>query len=1259
MGELMRDFDWAASPMGSPATWPRSLQTALRISLTSRFPMVIWWGSDLRLLYNDAWRPALGALKHPHALGSPGREIWPEIWNVIGPMLEGVLASGVATWEDDQLLVYDRYGHLEETYWTYSYSPIWLDDGAVGGVFTAVTETTERVIGERRLRTLRDLSERISEARAPEAAGGLAAEALSRNPHDFPFALVYIWNADGVLHRAGASGIEAGHPSAPETVRSDDPAPPWPFHRAASGQPVVIQSPGPLPGGPWEEGAREAMIIPLAASGREEPAGFLVAGVSPRLTLDEEYRGFLQLAAGHIATAVSNARAYEEERRRAEALAELDRAKTDFFSNVSHEFRTPLTLLLGPVEDALEDVAAPLLPAHRERLAVAHRNSLRLLKLVNTLLDFSRLEAGRVDASFQPTDLAELTGDLASTFRSAIERAGLSFEVECEPLPEPVYVDRHMWEKIVLNLLSNAFKFTLEGSIGVRLRVARGGAELSVSDTGCGIAATDLPRVFERFHRVRASRSRTQEGTGIGLALVRELARLHGGDVDVESEEGAGSTFRVTVPLGMAHLPPEQIGADRRFASTALGAAPYVEEALRWGAGVPGVADRDGPPVVPLAGTGGLSPGAVGAGAGRVLLADDNADMREYVERLLSGHWQVETVADGQIALERARATRPDLVITDVMMPGLDGFELLAALRGDPETATFPIIMLSARAGEEARVEGLEAGADDYLLKPFGARELLARVGGVLALARVRREAHAAIRDSEERLRLALQAAQMASWEWWVERDELYVSPDMGPLFGFPRGWAPPRLGAAMERVHPDDRLRVETDVAAALRGETRFEFEFATLWADGSTHHLAVLAEVYRTPEGEPRRVVGVTWDRTEARHVEERLRQAQRMEAVGKLGGGIAHEVNNQVGVVLGFAEFVLRKPDLSPSVRDDVEVIRQSAERAAGVTAQLLAFSRRQLLRPQVLDPAVVVHEFAAVLRRVIGESCTLEVSRKGTGTVRVDRGQLEQVLLNLALNASDAMPGGGRLRLEIADVELDARYAEGKGGAWVRPGPYVAIIMSDTGHGMDARTLGHALEPFFTTKGVGKGTGLGLSSVYGIVKQSDGYLWLYSEPGLGTTVKIYLPRTAAGLEAAAGPVATERPPATGTILLAEDDAMLRAMIARALQEEGYTVLEAADGAEALAVAQRHEGPLALLVTDMVMPGLSGRELAQQVSLLRPGLPVLSMSGYTDDEIVRRGLLEEGRDFLPKPFSTESLLEMVRTMVDPPEADPGLPG
>jgi signal transduction histidine kinase len=338
---------------------------------------------------------------------------------------------------------------------------------------------------------------------------------------------------------------------------------------------------GSLPTGAWQRPPHQAVIVPIAPSGQTGKSGILVVGLNPFRLFDDNYSGFIDLVAAQIAASIANAQAYEEERKRAEALAELDRAKTIFFSNISHEFRTPLTLMLGPLEDMLANPAGPT-PSERSQLETAHRNSLRLLKLVNTLLDFSRIEAGRVQAVYEPTDLAMLTADLAGMFRSAIERAGMRLCVDCPPLPESIYIDREMWEKIVLNLLSNAFKFTLEGEITVALRWADDHVELEIRDTGTGIPSEEILHLFERFHRVQGARGRTYEGSGIGLSLVQELVKLHGGTIQVSSIVDQGSCFTVLIPTGYAHIPKERIGKTRTLASTAMRAATYVEEALRW-----------------------------------------------------------------------------------------------------------------------------------------------------------------------------------------------------------------------------------------------------------------------------------------------------------------------------------------------------------------------------------------------------------------------------------------------------------------------------------------------------------------------------------------------------------------------------------------------------------------------------------------------------------------------------------------------------
>lgn len=422
-------------------------------------------------------------------------------------------------------------------------------------------------------------------------------------------------------------------------------------------------------------------------------------------------------------------------------LSDLDVAKTAFFSNISHEFRTPLTLILGPLEDELSERLAPLPEDRRARIEIAQRNGLRLLRLVNNLLDFSRIEAGRAHAHYQATNLSALTSDLASHFHTAMERAKLTLTVECPPLPELMYVDREMWEKIVLNLLSNAFKHTFEGGITVRLGWAGNAAQLTIEDTGIGISTDNLSRLFERFHRVEGVRSRTHEGSGIGLSLVRELVQLHGGEIQVQSELGLGSRFTITLKAGSAHLPADKVGRlsedDGGKSATDGSASSIAQEALYWLPEVPNISESEAaaasavPPPV-------KDPYSIVRA--RILWAEDNADMRHYVVRLLNRHYDVQPVPDGHAALEAALANPPDLVLSDAMMPRLDGFGLLKALRADDRTRRLPVILLSARAGEESALASLDAGADDYLAKPFSAKELLARVRSSLTLAQLRRE---------------------------------------------------------------------------------------------------------------------------------------------------------------------------------------------------------------------------------------------------------------------------------------------------------------------------------------------------------------------------------------------------------------------------------------------------------------------------------------------------------------------------------------
>jgi signal transduction histidine kinase len=781
MATRFREFDWASTPVGPVADWPESWRNAVNIILDSSFPTALALGPQLVYFYNDAFIPLAGPSRHPGGLGVPVPTAWKEIWqDILEPRFKVTLETGVPTGEADLLMPLQRTGYLEETFVTFSFAALRDSQNQPSGIFCTAIETTARVIADRRLLCLRALAEQGSMAETADGACQSAIEVLKSSPRDLPFALLYL-NERGSRRAtlAGVAGLTGTADSVPTVIDLTAGNDPWKLGTVATTRTAatVANVNGLIGAAMGDPGMtpNTAYVLPMADRGGSDLAAILVAGANAMRPL-EESRLFHTLVAGHIGTAISNARAKQYERERAEALAQLDLAKTVFFSNISHELRTPLTLLLAPLDETLAH--GRLESTDRQALELARRGATRLFKLVNSLLEFSRIEAGRIEAAYEPTDLAALTSDLASMFRSAFERAGVALTLHCDPLPDSIYVDRDKWEKIVLNLLSNALKFTFSGEVSVVQRLQDNSVLLEVTDTGCGIAAEDLARVFERFFRGRAAQTRTHEGSGIGLSLVQELVRLHGGSIQARSELGRGTTMSVRIPCGSGHLEASRIAPPRHSStSRSAGSQAFVEEALGWLPGPSNVTpvrqvDHDA-----------SEPGA------DILIVDDNTDMRAYLCRLLSHRWRTVSVADGIAALESIGRRAPDLVIADVMMPRLDGFGLLRALREEPATAQIPVMLLSARAGEEASAEGLRAGADDYVIKPFSARELVARVESRLAQAR--------LRAAERQGREAAEKANQARDEFFAMLSHELRTPLMAVL-----GWTALLKGS---RLGPED----------------------------------------------------------------------------------------------------------------------------------------------------------------------------------------------------------------------------------------------------------------------------------------------------------------------------------------------------------------------------------------------------------------------------------------------------------------------
>jgi PAS domain S-box-containing protein len=1246
MGALMRAIDWSRTPVGPVEGWPQSLRTVLSILLTSRHPIFVWWGKELVQFYNDGYRPILGATKHPKAMGQRAREGWTEIWDVIGPMIDAVIERGESTFIEDGLLCLDRNGYLEETYFTYAYSPIKDETGGNGGVFCACQESTERILGERRMRTLRELSEATSDQRSMEGACSKAALALASDRNDVPFALLYLTDEEGQRARlVGTVGLEPGSPAAPATLDAQDASAPWPWASVCRTRESVLLSSlpaslGPLPGGPWVEPSTSALVLPLSKPGHDTPTGILVAGISPRKALDTRYRSFLELAASHIASAVASSRAFEEEKRRVQALAELDRAKTDFFSNVSHEFRTPLTLLLGPVEEGLQDAGQPLPPRQRERQEAVLRNSLRLLNLVNKLLDFSRIEAGRMKVRFSPTDVATLTAELASAFRSTIEHSGMRLVVDCPPLPEPLYVDREMWEKIVLNLLSNAFKFTFAGEIRVSIEPQAERVLLRVSDTGTGIAAEELPHLFERFHRVQGARGRAYEGSGIGLALVKELVKLHGGEVEVHSTPGQGSTFTVALRRGKAHLPKERLWEDAPPSAPGLQATPFLEEASQW-------VDAVSPSV---------RPGA----RERVLLVDDNADMRAYIQRLLSGRWMVEAVANGMEALAAARERPPQLILTDVMMPELDGFGLLRELRADSRTASVPVILLSARAGEEASIEGMQAGADDYLVKPFSARELVSRVAARLEIAR----AHAEVRTARARLHSQLMQAPVA------------MSIVTGPDFIFEI--ANPSylqmvgrqdvVGKSFRAVFPE--LPSDAPVLQMMEGvySSGQPFRAEEYRVPLDKRGTGQLEDVYFQFTCQPIRdardtVVGImtvaldvtaqVLARTQVQQLavaerEARSRAEQADKRKDEFLAMLAHELRNPLAALSTALEMMGRVQGSEAKEARLRDTSKRQVSNLVRMVDDLLDVSRITLgkveLRKTEVDFTTVVQNAIGTSRPFIdGRHHELSVTMgAGDFHLEADATRLEQVVSNLLTNAAKYTEPGGHIF-----VRLEREEHEGA--------PRAVLRVRDTGRGIAPPMLRHVFELFVqvdpSIDRSGGGLGIGLTLVDRLVAMHAGTVSAHSQGvGQGSEFVVRLPLSRKSAVASQQPVAavSSQPSVSPRrrVVVVEDNEDVREMMKELLEDMGHEVELASDGLSGAAKLMALRPDVALV--DVGLPGIDGYEVARRVraSLEGGALYMVALTGYGGAE-ARAQAREAGFNLhLSKPVQISDLIRILES-------------
>ncbi len=1126
MGQLIRSMDWSKTALGPVETWPQSLRTSVSLCLSSTFPILIAWGPETIQIYNDSYRPICGA-KHPESMGQNFRICWETALPVVGDKFTRG-QQGEGTYIKDQRMFLDRYGYLEETFMTFSFAPIRDESGEVGGIFHPITESTDKMLSARRTQVLRDVAAVTSQAKENEEIYTSIATIQEDLSLDLPYLLFYELDSTGEKAILKQSTGLKSHYQLPEALLElDIKSTEW---LQDLSQTLTIDNVREqlalIEGGTYEDSPHTLIRLPILISTKEQPIGFLLAGVSPHRAIDQDYLNFYALLANTINTAFSNVYAYQEEQKKAEALAAIDRAKTAFFSNISHEFRTPLTLMLGPLEELLRDDQLVTSP-YKAPVEATHRNALRLLKLVNNLLDFSRIEANRVQATYRPVDLVALTTDLSSSFRSLIERAGLSFEVRCEPMPSPVYADAEMWEKIVLNLLSNAFKYTLEGKVQVSLTTEGNEAVLRVADTGVGIPEKELPHMFERFHRVENAGGRTYEGSGIGLSLVHELVRLHGGFIGLTSVEGEGTTFTVRIPLGKSHLPDSQIIEEHSTIGISHLADSFVKEAST-------MLDDDKP------GKESLDSGdeAVDKNT-QILIVDDNADMRAYLTRLLEPYFTIHTAINGADALEKLTySLQPDLILSDIMMPVMDGKDLLANLKKNATTAHIPLIFLSARAGQEARIDGLEAGADDYLVKPFSGQELLTKVRAQINLNQSRRQIEIRLRNLVQQAPVAmlLVKGEQLTIEL-INQTMLSLIQRENDLIGQSLLEALPELKGHdfVERCRmvyqtgePDQAYALEIPILKDGKLESRYFNILLTPYYEGNrqTGVLEVCTEVtdivlaHRALQESEARYRDLSNELDEqvqqrTRELQESVYDLQRSnEQLQQFAYIASHDLQEPLRKIQSFSTLIKQQhsEDLGSSIVY-LDRMQTAAGRMSTLIHDLLNFS-------QITTQQISAHNISLddVVKTVMND---LEVSiQEASATVELtplptvmgDASQLHQLFQNLLSNAIKFRRDGFSPVIQIQSEVITASALPSYAKPTRKTQQYYRIEVRDNGVGFDEKYVKRIFQVFQRLHGKNEfaGTGVGLAICEKVAANHGGAITARSEQGQGATFTVYLPK-----------------------------------------------------------------------------------------------------------------------------------------------------
>ncbi|RZA24440.1 MAG: response regulator [Proteobacteria bacterium] len=1146
----------------------------------------------------------------------------------------------------------ERKGYVEEAFMTFSFSPISNEKGEVGGLFHPITETTERMLQTRRTQLIRELAVRLSDAKNLSDVFTLTCQQFDSEQYDIPYLVFYEWQNNKAEPKM-SFGIPLSSTAAIFDLSEEKEDKEYTLQVDSAKSEIIPIDHADFensmtPIGPYPERPTKAIIIPISLPGMSKALGFAVVGVSARRALDDAYKGFYESLSQSLNKAIAQVFAFEQEQKRATALAEIDRAKTQFFSNISHELRTPLTLMLGPIEDLLSKTE--LSESARQDLDLVFRNGKRLRKLVNSILDFSRIEAGRLKAKFVPLDIFQFTRDLSSIFRSTIEKGGLELRIDSAPLREPVFIDPEMWERIVLNLLSNAYKYTLHGFVSVSFVELSDSVSIKITDSGVGIPQKDLPKLFDRFHRVDGVVGRTYEGTGIGLSLVKQLVSIQGGDIHVESLEGQGSEFTISLKKGVYHIDPLHLSSAAQPARFSTDSLLYLEEIESWKT-LENTALRIGSEAVDEKSTFDLASSPSPTKTQTILIVDDNSDMREYIAGFLGRSYDILLADNGDSAFDIVTTQKVDLVLSDVMMPGKNGFELLQTIRSDPSLSRLPVILLSARAGEEAKIDGLKVGANDYLVKPFSSRELSARVASVLQISQMKLETDRLRSNRDERLLGAFAQAAVGMALLDLNLNILDANSTFADITGYTTDELR-TLNASLLNL-PENMAVTGEQFKSLLDGRINgFIIEKQLVRKDHSLCWVQNSISAGRNVSGEIDSIIVVSEDIRSRKESEATaqlaLMEAERAnESKSLFLANMSHEIRTPLGIIKGYIEL-LRQTNLLPSEEDEwLQTVDRNAHQLGIIIDDILDLSRIEADKLELHPTWFDLNELLKDVRTTFahrteekGLALYFEDRQAEGKQILTDKNRLRQILVNVIGNSIKFTAKGFiKVRYDLTPISATRQRHE--------------FRIEDTGIGMSTTDREKIFQAFSQADSAINrrfgGTGLGLALSRNFARMMGGDLTIeQSVPNQGTTVLLQftldgLPQPAEESPAKRS-IATPSSPLSGLrILLVEDSPDNQRLLGRILKKEGIeSITLASDGFEGVQFALA--GKFDAVLMDVQMPRMDGfeairflRERQYEGSVI--ALTAHAMKDYRD-ECLRAGF----DDYLMKPIDRKELVSVI---------------